>query len=50
MQTLQAGYRGLSLLVVLNRDGMLFLVTLALALAAGALVGRMMFDQLLPGL
>ncbi len=50
MQTLQAGYRGLSLLVLLNKDNLLFLATLAVALASGALIGRMMLDQLPLGL
>ena len=43
MQTLQAGYRGLSFLVGLNRDGLLFLGTLALGLAAGALFASWLF-------
>ena len=50
MQTLQAGYRGLSLLVVLNRDGLLYLATLALALAAGAMLGRWMLEPVLLGI
>lgn len=39
MQTLQSGYRGLSLLMALNSDRLLYIATLATALAAGAWVG-----------
>ena len=43
MQTLQAGYRGLSFLVGLNRDGLLFMATMILGLAAGALFASWFF-------
>ncbi|UOA27471.1 hypothetical protein [Pseudosulfitobacter sp. DSM 107133] len=36
MQTLQNGYKGLSLLVLLNGDRALYLVTIAAALWVGA--------------
>lgn len=36
MQTLHKGYRGLSLLVMLNSDRALYAATLVLALIAGA--------------
>lgn len=39
MQTLTAGYRGVSLLVNLNWDRMLYLVTIAAALGLGAFIG-----------
>ncbi|WP_415920417.1 hypothetical protein [Tateyamaria sp. SN6-1] len=39
MQTLQTGYRGLSLLMMLNADRALYAVTLAVALGAGAWLG-----------
>jgi len=39
MQTLHAGYRGLSLLFGLNWDGLLYLGTVLLSLLVGALVG-----------
>ena len=39
MQTLQNSYRGLSLIMELNWDRMLYLGTLALALMVGALLG-----------
>ncbi len=39
MQTLQAGYRGLSLLFGLNWDGLLYLGTVLLSLMTGALLG-----------
>lgn len=41
MQTLQSGYRGLSLLMVLNADRVLYAATLAAALAAGAWLGSL---------
>ncbi|WP_298499719.1 hypothetical protein [uncultured Maritimibacter sp.] len=41
MQTIQHGYRGLSLLVNLNWDRLLYLGTLAAALGCGALIGGM---------
>ncbi|WP_255450628.1 MULTISPECIES: hypothetical protein [Tateyamaria] len=41
MQTLQSGYRGLSLLMMLNWDRALYCATLAGALAAGAWVGSL---------
>ena len=39
MQTLQQAYRGLSLVMELNWDRLLFLGTLACALALGAWLG-----------
>lgn len=36
MQTLEQSYRGLSLIMTLNWDRLLFLATLAFALSAGA--------------
>ncbi|WP_302622791.1 hypothetical protein SuNHUV7_34110 (plasmid) [Pseudoseohaeicola sp. NH-UV-7] len=41
MQTLQSGYRGLSLLVDLNWDRILYLATLVGALMIGAYVGSL---------
>ncbi|WP_261385679.1 hypothetical protein [Tateyamaria omphalii] len=41
MQTLQSGYRGLSLLMMLNWDRALYGATLAGALAAGAWLGSL---------
>ena len=40
MQTMRDGYDGLSFVMVLNRDRLLFLVTITLALLAGAWLGR----------
>lgn len=42
MQTLQAGYSGLSLLVNLNWDKLFYFGTLVLALLAGGLVGSLL--------
>ena len=39
MQTLQSGYRGLSMLMLLNSDRVLYAATLAVALAVGAWLG-----------
>lgn len=39
MQTLRDGYRGLSLVMMLNWDRILFLTTLTLALLLGAWLG-----------
>ncbi len=39
MQTLHSGYRGLSLLMTLNADRVLYTLTLAAALGAGAWLG-----------
>ncbi len=39
MQTLTKGYRGLSLLMDLNWDLVLYVCTIAVALAAGAFLG-----------
>lgn len=39
MQHIMRGYRGMSVLVTVNGDRMLYAVTLALALVAGAFVG-----------
>ena len=41
MQHIANGYRGLSLLVDVNWDLLVYLGTIALALAAGALVGSL---------
>lgn len=41
MQTIQSGYRGLSLLMSLNWDRILYVATLATALAAGAWLGSL---------
>jgi len=41
MQTIESGYRGLSLLMMLNWDRVLYAATLATALAAGAWVGSL---------
>jgi len=41
MQTIQSGYRGLSLIMMLNWDRALYVATLALALAAGAWLGSL---------
>lgn len=41
MQTLQTGYRGLTLLVDLNWDRLLYVGTIAVALLLGAYVGSL---------
>jgi len=41
MQTLQSGYRGLSLLMMLNSDRVLYAATLIAALSAGAWLGSL---------
>jgi hypothetical protein len=41
MQTLHSGYRGLSLLMILNSDRVLYTATLIAALAAGAWLGSL---------
>lgn len=41
MQTIQNSYRGLSVLMDLNWDLVLYVFTIALALAAGAFVGSL---------
>ncbi|SLN15463.1 hypothetical protein [Roseisalinus antarcticus] len=41
MQTLNQGYRGVSLLIGLNWDRLLYLVTIAGALWAGAMIGSL---------
>ena len=41
MQTIQTGYRGLSLLVDLNWDRLLYVGTIAFALLLGAFVGSL---------
>lgn len=41
MQTLQGGYRGLSLLMKLNSDRILYGATLIVALTAGAWLGSL---------
>ena len=41
MQTIQRGYHGLSLLMKLNSDRLLYVATLITALAAGAWLGSL---------
>jgi len=41
MQTLRHSYRGLSLVMILNADRILFLLTICAALAAGAWLGSL---------
>ncbi|MGO4917424.1 hypothetical protein [Pseudogemmobacter sp. W21_MBD1_M6] len=41
MQTIHSGYRGLSLLVDLNWDRILYLATIVFALCAGAFFGSL---------
>lgn len=41
MQTLQHSYRGLSLVMELNRDRILFLLAIASALIAAAYIGSL---------
>ncbi|MEO0939751.1 MAG: hypothetical protein AAFY38_16480 [Pseudomonadota bacterium] len=41
MQTINAGYRGLSLLMLLNWDRALYIATIAGALCAGAWIGSL---------
>ena len=41
MHTIESGYRGLSLLVDLNWDRLLYLATIAAALGAGAYIGSL---------
>lgn len=41
MQAIQTSYRGLSLLMDMNWDLVLYVATIALALAAGAYVGSL---------
>ncbi|MEL6226869.1 MAG: hypothetical protein AAFR01_07605 [Pseudomonadota bacterium] len=41
MQTINAGYRGLSLLMLLNWDRALYIATIAGALWAGAWIGSL---------
>ncbi len=41
MQTLTNGYQGLSLLIGLNWDRLIYVATLAGALWAGALIGKL---------
>jgi len=41
MESLRQGYNGLSMLIELNWDRLLFLGTLALALGAGAFFGAL---------
>lgn len=42
MQTIQAGYRSMSLLVAINWDRLLYICTIAFALFFGAYVGSLM--------
>ncbi len=41
MQAIESGYRGLTLLVDLNWDRLLYLATIATALGAGAFIGSL---------
>ncbi len=41
MQTIQSSYRGLSLLMVLNCDRVMYAAAIAVALGAGAYVGSL---------
>lgn len=41
MQTIQSGYRGLTLLFELNWDRLLYVATIAVALLVGAYVGSL---------
>lgn len=41
MQTIQSGYRSLGLLMMLNADRALYVMTIAFALAAGAWLGSL---------
>jgi hypothetical protein len=41
MHTIQTSYRGLSLLMDINWDRLLYIATIAFALAAGAFVGTL---------
>ena len=41
MQTIQSGYRGLSLIMMLNWDRVLYVATCAAALADGAWLGSL---------
>ena len=41
MQTIQSSYRGLSLLMDLNWDRVLYIATIVVALAAGAFLGSL---------
>lgn len=41
MQTIQDGYRGLSLLFHINWDGILYIATIAFALFLGAYLGSL---------
>lgn len=42
MQQIVSGYRGLSLLVNINWDRLLYLATIAVALMAGAFIGSLL--------
>lgn len=41
MQTIQTSYRGLSLLLDLNWDRVLYIATIFFALSAGAMIGAL---------
>ncbi|WP_281274704.1 hypothetical protein [Histidinibacterium lentulum] len=41
MQTLTNGYQGLSLLIGLNWDRLIYLATIAAALWAGSMIGKL---------
>ncbi len=43
MQTLQAGYRSMSLLVTINWDRLLYISTIIFALFFGAYLGSLMY-------
>lgn len=43
MQTIQAGYRGMSLLVSINWDRLLYLFTIVFALFFGAYLGSFLY-------
>ncbi|WP_296420037.1 hypothetical protein [Pseudooctadecabacter sp.] len=44
MQTIAAGYQGVSLLVNLNWDRLLYLATIAVALGLGAFIGSVQIN------
>lgn len=48
MQMIQDGYRGLSLLVNLNRDTLFFVGTIVVGLLAGAFLGSAIVRALMP--
>ncbi len=48
MELIQKGYRGLSLLVYLNRDSLFFAGTIVVGLLAGAFLGSAVVQALMP--